>query len=313
MEKPMKYAYEVYLQKSFSKAAEKLYVSQPALSAIIKKLETELNTTLFDRSSKPLRLTDSGAYYIRCVEEIMKIEKNMNHYFQDLSELHAGNISIGTSTYFCSNILPSLLKRFQQKYPHIQFHIVENNSTPELKKLLQKGEIDFALSSNTYPPEEFDSFIYDHESIILAVPRSHPINEAFRDYCKNYQEIIEEEASGQPHPAVSLKPFSEEGFITIDKISDLYPRLLAMFREEQLQPKIIMHLQQMSSCYFFAANGFGSAIIRASTLQCVKDTGNLCFYYIDSPYANRTSKFYYKKNSYISKAMSAFMEFSQAE
>ena len=170
MEKAMQYAYEIYLQKSFSKAAEKLYISQPSLSAIVKKLEQELNTTLFDRSTKPLRLTAGGEYYLRCAEQIMAVEHSMKDYFDDLNELKTGRISIGASTYFCSNILPSLMKSFSQKYPGIQFSVTEDSYTPNLKKALRKGGIDLAMSSNTYPENEFDCRIYEREALILAVP-----------------------------------------------------------------------------------------------------------------------------------------------
>lgn len=312
MERPMRYAYEIYIQKSFSKAAESLYISQPALSAIIRKLEDELNTVLFDRSTKPIRLTDSGKYYIHCAEQIMAIEKSMNHYFEDLSELHEGNISLGTSTYFCSNILPRLLKEFQRQYPNIHFQITESNSTPELKELLRRGDLDFSLTSNTYQEDEFEGFVHDKEAIILAVPHSHKINKLFREYEISYDDIVNGDIFKKEHPSVPLNAFQEEEFITISKISDLYPRILAMFGEYQIQPKIVMHLQQMSSCYFLAANDFGSTILRASTLQCVKDTGNLCFYAIDSSKATRTSRFYYKKGIYLSKAMRAFQNFIQS-
>ena len=83
MERPMQYAYEVYKQKSFSKAAEKLYISQPALSAIIKKLEDSLGVPLFDRSTKPVSLTPAGEYYIHCAEEITAVETGMQQYFDD--------------------------------------------------------------------------------------------------------------------------------------------------------------------------------------------------------------------------------------
>ncbi len=310
MEKAMEYAYEVYRQKSFSKAAQQLYISQPALSAIIKKLEQDLNTVLFDRSSKPLHLTESGQYFIQCVEQIMAVENKMRQYFDDLSDLHTGKISIGTSTYFCSNILPPLMKSFSEKFPGIQFSIIENNSTASLQQYLRTGVIDLALSSNNYSEKEFGSRLHDIETIILAVPKSHKINEDFKNYNFTYEQIINNEKNpGQIHPAIPLDAFRDENFLTIHKNSDLYPRLLAMFEEYHIKPKISMTLQQMSSCYFMASNDFGSTILRAATLKSVKNTHNLCFYYINSKYSTRTSRYFYLKNAYMSKAVSAFLDF----
>lgn len=310
MEKPQIYAYEVYRQRSFSKAAEQLYISQPALSAIIKKLEQDLNTVLFDRSTKPLHLTESGEYYIHCIEQIMAIENGMRQYFDDLSSLQTGRISIGASSYFCSNILPQMMHEFSEQYPGIRFYIIENNSTPTLQHLLRSGEIDLALSSNHYPEAEFDARLYDIETIILAVPKDHAVNELCKDSRMTYEEMSESMLHPERlHPAVRLDLFQDEEFLTIDKNSDLYPRLHLMFDEFHIKPKITMSLQLMSSCYFMASNNFGSTILRAATLRNVKDTDNLWFYYIDSPHSTRPANYYYLRNAYVSKAANAFLDF----
>lgn len=313
MERPMQYAYEVYKQKSFSKAAEKLYISQPALSAIIKKLEDSLGVPLFDRSTKPVSLTPAGEYYIHCAEEITAVETGMQQYFDDMLALKKGSVRIGASTYFCSNVLPDVLRGFRDLYPYLSVHLVESNSTPELREKLLSKEIDFALTSNTYPTEDYECLELGFETIILAVPADHPINEELSALRYSYAEIVDLLSLSNREDAVirrtPLHHFHNESFITIDRISDLYPRILTMFREEGVTPNIVMHLQQMSSCYFMAANGFGCAFLRSSTLQTVKDTGRLYFYCIDSPHASRMTRLYFKRGGYMSRAMNAFMEF----
>ena len=312
MERPMQYTYEIYRQKSFSKAAEKLYISQPALSAIIRKLEDSLGVPLFDRSTKPISLTPAGEYYIHCAEQIMAVETGMQQYFDDMLALKKGSVRIGASSYFCSNILPDVLRRFKEIYPYISVHLLESNSTPELREKLLSKEIDFALTSNTYPYEDYECLELGYESIILAVPADHPVNEALTGFRYSYNEIVELLSSDRNDETIRRTPlhyFQNESFITIDRISDLYPRILTMFREEGVTPDIVMHLQQMSSCYFMAANGFGCAFLRSSTLQTVKDTGKLYFYCIDSPHARRMTRLYYKRGGYMSRAMDAFVNF----
>ena len=73
----MKYVYEVYKEKSFSKAAKKLFISQPALSNMVRKAEKEMGAPIFDRSTIPLTVTKEGAYYIRTVEKILFLERNL--------------------------------------------------------------------------------------------------------------------------------------------------------------------------------------------------------------------------------------------
>lgn len=113
----MKYVYEVYKEKSFSKAAKKLFISQPALSNMVRKAEKEMGAPIFDRSTIPLTVTKEGAYYIRTVEKILFLERNLERYFQDIAGLQGGTLALGGASYFCSFVYPDLIARFQTKYP----------------------------------------------------------------------------------------------------------------------------------------------------------------------------------------------------
>ncbi|WZL73408.1 LysR family transcriptional regulator [Clostridiaceae bacterium 35-E11] len=106
MLKDMEYVYTVYLEKSFSKAAEKLFISQPALSATIKKLESKIKVPIFDRSTNPIQLTPAGKYYIKSIEKIMEIQNDMIEYFNSLAEEKQVSITIGSAAFFCAHILP---------------------------------------------------------------------------------------------------------------------------------------------------------------------------------------------------------------
>lgn len=134
------------------------------------------------------------------------------------------------------------------------------------------------------------------------------VNDAVREYSYTYAQILEMLDQGfEGKKRVSIDHFGNEEFITIDRNSDLYPRILTMFRSVGITPSFSMHLQQMSSCYYMAAGQFGSAFLRSSTLRMVRDTGNLCFYLIDSPLSSRRTYLYYKKGGYLSKAMEALI------
>lgn len=83
----MEYVYEVYKQKSFSKAAAKLYISQPSLSANVKRIEKKVGYPLFDRSTKPLELTECGKQYIHAVHQIMTATTEFETFINDFGEL----------------------------------------------------------------------------------------------------------------------------------------------------------------------------------------------------------------------------------
>ena len=140
----MKYVYEVYKEKSFSKAAKKLFISQPALSNMVRKAEKEMGAPIFDRSTIPLTVTKEGAYYIRTVEKILFLERNLERYFQDIAGLQGGTLALGGASYFCSFVYPDLIARFQTKYPQVTIDLTEGN-TRELKAGLENESLDLVL------------------------------------------------------------------------------------------------------------------------------------------------------------------------
>ena len=113
----MRYIYEVYKEMSFSRAAQKLFISQPSLSAAVKKEEERIGAPIFDRSTNPIHLTEVGQEYIRAVERIMDAENSFESYVSDLTELRHGALSIGGTNFFVSYVLPPLLSRFTASYP----------------------------------------------------------------------------------------------------------------------------------------------------------------------------------------------------
>ena len=150
----MNYVYEVYKERSFSKAAANLYISQPSLSATVKKVEERIGAPIFDRSVSPIQLTECGRHYIKAVEEIMDTQSRFENYLNDLNELKTGQIAIGGSNLFASYILPPVITRFTQKYPLVKVHLVEAN-TPQLVDQLFRGTLDMVIDNSSFPEKRY--------------------------------------------------------------------------------------------------------------------------------------------------------------
>lgn len=120
MELAAKYAYQVYKEKSFTLAAKSLYISQPALSATISKLEKELGIRIFDRTKVPLTLTSQGRIYIQALEEIMESENNMRQRIHELSDMSYGSLTIGGSSFASYFLMSEICGDFHKKYPQIK-------------------------------------------------------------------------------------------------------------------------------------------------------------------------------------------------
>ena len=133
----MRYIYQVYKEKSFSKAAKKLYISQPSLSLMVKKAEERLGTPLFDRSISPIRLTPAGEEYIRSVEQIMAVEDHFRQYLSSADDCLTGTLSLGGTTFFTSYVLPPLISEFSTRFPGVEILIHETH-TALLEKELQE-------------------------------------------------------------------------------------------------------------------------------------------------------------------------------
>ena len=123
----MNYVMEVYKEQSFSKAAQNLYISQPALSAAIKRIEKKVGAPLFDRRTSPIQLTECGKEYIRTTERILDLEDEFAYHVGKLHELKAGHLALGGTYFFASFIFPPFIEQFRQKYPHVNLNFYEGN------------------------------------------------------------------------------------------------------------------------------------------------------------------------------------------
>lgn len=215
----MEYVYQVYKDKSFSKAAANLFISQPSLSANVKRVEKKVGFPIFDRSTKPLSLTECGKEYIRCVEEILAVEKGFSQFVYDFDNLETGTLTLGGSNLFSSWILPSLISNFAPRYPNIRINLIEENTT-QLTELLQKGIVDLILDNTTLDSAVFDSKLYKEEHLVLAVPHSFSINSELTSFQIPNDLIEQKDFQMDSVPVVPLRLFSDLPFIMLRNEND---------------------------------------------------------------------------------------------
>lgn len=140
----LKVFYEVAKAKSFTRAAEKLFVNQSAVSIQIKRFEEELGTRLFDRKSKKIKLTYAGEALFRMAEDIVEKVNRTEKEILKIIENNSSKISIGTTAIIAEPILPGFLKKFGKIHQEIEYSIVVSNKQ-HLLKLLRDGELDVLI------------------------------------------------------------------------------------------------------------------------------------------------------------------------
>ena len=136
--------YIVAKNKHMTKASEELHISQPAISQSIKKLEEQLDGTLFLRSNKGMELTEEGKMFYEYVKGAIELINNAENEFTSFKDLTKGEIKIGCSTTLTKLILIDAIKDFYKKYPNINIRIT-NNLTSNLINDLKLGKLDFVI------------------------------------------------------------------------------------------------------------------------------------------------------------------------
>jgi len=129
---------------SFTKAAETLFVTQPALSLQVKALEEELGEQLFERQGKQLLLTNAGQVLLERVEQILGLVEQTRQEVQALQGLRGGRLIIGANDSYCLYLLPNLIQFFREKFPEIELRFANRHSA-EIVSLVAKGQVDFGL------------------------------------------------------------------------------------------------------------------------------------------------------------------------
>lgn len=301
-----KYVYEVYREKSFSKAAQNLYISQPSLSARIKKIEDRIGAPLFDRSTSPLKLTDIGKVYIEAAEEIFQIEQRVENYINSLTTLKAGQLSVGASNLFAAYVLPPLITGFKQRFPDINIHLIEGN-TAQLEEMLSNNTLDFVIDNYHYDNTIYNKELYCQEHLLLAAPRHFPIHEQLKDYQLSYDDIKNKDYLNPEHPSVPLQAFSGQPFLMLTPGNDTRLRGDKLCREAGFHPNIILELNQQATAYMAASTQLGATFISDILVRQLPSFENLVYYKLDGEASARQVFFYYKTHKYKTRVMEEFI------
>ena len=186
--------------KSFSKAAQRIYLTQPTISAHINSLEKELDTKLIERGTKYVYPTKPGSILYQYAVKMLNLREDAVCSVKNYNKELKGTLTICASTVPSQNILPKVIAAFREEYPHVTFNILRQDSELVVESI-SKGMADIGFcGTDTHNPDcVFESFIQDHLVIIT------PNTERFRqmrttgikaDFLKTEPIILREEGSG---------------------------------------------------------------------------------------------------------------------
>lgn len=303
----MEYVYAVYQEKSFSKAARRLFISQPSLSASVKREEQSVGYPIFDRSTKPLSLTEPGQRYIETVERILAMQNDFSEYLNDWGNLKTGNLTLGGSSLYSSWVLPQLMGEFTRKYPQVSLELIEE-STAKLVHMLQGGEIDLVVDNKELDPEIFERKFYRKEYLLLAVPAHLSINQELKPFQISREQIRDLTFLKPEVAPVDLRKFSDESFILLKPVNDTRTRAMEICKQYGFVPRMIFELDQQMTSYNITCSGMGISFISDTLISRMPPFADVVFYKLGEEKSVRNVYFYWKRGRYLNKIMEEFLK-----
>ena len=236
--------YVVAKSSTFSSAAKKLYISQPAISYSIKTLESQLNCKLFCRNTKNVTLTFEGYQILNQIETAINLIISAETKLQDIANLSRGHISIGIPSHLGSSYLLPIINEFKKDYPNISYEII-NKSTNEILKLLNNKNIEMVIDTTPINFPENASFrTLQHLHLCFAT------------YEENWQDVI--------HTKFDL---SKANLILPPKNSNTRELIDNVFRQENIELSPIMEVTTTEMIKLSVINKFGTGLFIKETIE----------------------------------------------
>ncbi|PES67044.1 LysR family transcriptional regulator [Bacillus cereus] len=235
------YFKEIVKQGSISKAAEVLHIAQPPLSQLLKKLETDLGTTLIHRYRQKWELTATGEILYQYANQMLMQIQDVKQQIQEIEQGIGGTVSIGVSST-CSNMLIDYVSTFRTQYPNVKIKIVTGNSE-ELLKRLEQREIDVALLLRLGNSEQYEMKILKKQPTAVIIPSSW--------------------ATSFSSQHVTIEQIAQFPFIMLGAMEGLSfnEDLFKVFDEHQVKPNIIIECKDIRMVVALVSRGLGLSVI----------------------------------------------------
>jgi len=276
---------EVAKLQSFSRAAEKIYRTQPAISAQVRLLEQECGEKLFDRSGKKVLLTPAGEILRRYAEKLMETQKEALQAIAELNQTPRGKLSIGANEATCLYVLPKTFARFKQLYPLVQISIYRNFSHKILQKV-QEGAVDMGIVTLPQTANNMEVISVFRDEVQVVVPKNHPL-------AKKKSVTMEEVAF---YPLILPKT----GHTRV-----VFDRLLRPFRDKL---QISMELASVETIKKFVGAGLGISLISRTYGQPEVAAGVLKLIPLEGQKLYRELGLIFRRDRYLSLPAKVFIE-----
>ncbi|GIQ67615.1 LysR family transcriptional regulator [Xylanibacillus composti] len=283
----LRYAVQIAAEKNFSRAAESLHIAQPSLSQQLSKLEAEIGTLLFRRSTNSVELTHAGEIFIDRAQKILDMADQLKQEMEDISQMKKGKLVVGSLPITGSHVLPLVLPVFRQRFPEIDIVLTEDSSA-NLEVLTHQGKTDISLLSLPIQDSALQFVPLIEEEICLAVSPEHPL------------------AAMPRESKASIASLKDEPFIVLKKGQGFRQIALDLCATAGFVPKVVFESSNIETVQSLVAAGMGIAFVPQMVAR-TKWNPFVPVYLTLEDRPTRTLGIAYRKGRYLSKASEAFI------
>ncbi|HXZ34235.1 MAG TPA: LysR family transcriptional regulator [Terriglobales bacterium] len=276
---------EVARLSSFSRAAEKRFRTQPAISSQIRSLEEEVGAKLLDRSGGKVSLTASGKLFLKFAEEMLEARKMMLTAVAENERIPKGEIVVGANEGTCLHILPEVFAEFKKQYPDVNISITRSDYGKILESVIDNS-VDFGVVSLPVNDPRLTVVLIHRDELVVIVPARHPL--------AKLKSVTIAEAAGFP--------------LIVPKAGHTRDALENLFYERKLKPRYTMELDSSELLKRFVAADAGIGFIaRSNVLEDVRANALVAIPISDAT-IRRDLALVFRKDKALSRAALAFID-----
>ncbi len=285
----------VYDNRSITKAAERLYMSQPTLTRIIKKIEEDTGTELFKRTTEGIIPTIAGDIYNEHARKMIELYRNLEHSISLVEKENNGKLTIGTTFFLGAIALPAVLSEFSIKYPNIKFEIIEGNSF-EIEAEIVKGIVDVGIIHLPVSNPNLEIIDIGKEKLLIALSKDNPLN--------NFSYVKED---GLSYFDINL--LKDQPFILNAPSQRAQQEVVRVCKNAGFTPLVQYQTRNLQTIINLVSKGLGVSIIPSSYLNIFDKRSPPNYYHIENNFnPDWHLAVIYAKNLALPKGFHEFLE-----
>ncbi len=273
-------------EKSFSRAAEKMLRTQPAISIAIKRLEEELGETLFDRSSKNGSMTEAGKILFSYAQRMLNLRDEAREAVSEFRGMFRGRLTIGANESTSLYLLPPLLMEYRKRHPKIKIAVFRNVSE-KIPLEVQERNLDFGFLSYDPMNPQLQSIEIHRDELVLVVPPKHRL-------AKQNQ--------------IAVKDLGEEQFVAHNVKTPSRTKIFELFAQNHTPLNICIELATLETIKEFVLLDVGIAILPRLAVGAEINAGKLVEVQVKGMKIEKTLRLVYRREQSLSHAAKSFLD-----